>query len=129
MDARPVSELFSRLTEHMAASDIKSADLLSKIASEIVLKRLELGMSQKDFAKYLGVSQGMVSRWENGDYNFTIKTICRVFEKLNLDFEFRVQKDPAYSYRRAANNILSYSANPWKLTKVSVDENKLLSAG
>ena len=35
MDARPVSELFSRLTEHMAASDIKSADLLSKIASEL----------------------------------------------------------------------------------------------
>ncbi len=129
MDARPVAELFSRLVENMTASDIKSADVLSKIATAIILKRIELGMSQKDFAKYLGISQGMVSRWENGDYNFTIKTICKVFEKLNLDFDFQIQKDPVRSYHHAANNILNYNFGPWNSTKASIDENKLLSAG
>lgn len=41
-------------------------------------------MTQEEFAQYLGVSQGMVSRWENRDYNFTVKSLNDICQKLNL---------------------------------------------
>lgn len=41
-------------------------------------------MTQEEFAQYLGVSQGMVSRWENRDYNFTVKSLNDICRKLNL---------------------------------------------
>ncbi|MCH5279935.1 MAG: helix-turn-helix transcriptional regulator [Lachnospiraceae bacterium] len=30
-----------------------------------------MGMTQLEFAKHMGVSQGMVSKWESREYNFT----------------------------------------------------------
>lgn len=42
-------------------------------------------MTQNEFAKYLGVSQGMVSKWEGGDYNFSIKTLAEIAERLNME--------------------------------------------
>lgn len=40
----------------------------------------------------------MVSRWESGDYNFTIKTISEILDKLDLDLTFDVVKDKSESY-------------------------------
>ncbi len=56
---------------------------LSLIASEIEYSRVEMGMSQKEFAGFMGVSQGMVSRWESGTYNFTIETLTNIACKLS----------------------------------------------
>ena len=50
-------------------------------------------MTQKEFAKFMGVTQGMVSKWESGDYNFTIESICNILEKLDLDCNFEIFKD------------------------------------
>ena len=37
------------------------------VGKTIMLKRRELGISQMELAKILGVKQGMVSRWERGE--------------------------------------------------------------
>ena len=43
-------------------------------------------MNQKQFASFMGVSQAMISKWESGEYNFTINTLNEICDKLGLDF-------------------------------------------
>ena len=42
-------------------------------------------MTQKEFAKKLNVSQGMVSKWESEDYNFTIESLAQIAEKIRIE--------------------------------------------
>ena len=56
-------------------------------AKEIKKIRKELHLTQKEFAAYMNVSQGMVSRWESREYNFTIKTLNEICQKLNLHLQ------------------------------------------
>ena len=71
------------LTDGIAKSIIE----LAKISAKIERRRLELNMTQKEFATYMNVSQGMVSRWESREYNFTIKTLNEICQKLNLHLQ------------------------------------------
>lgn len=75
------------LAEGLDESEIKEIKELALIAAKIELKRIDLGMTQKEFARMMGVSQGMVSRWESGTYNFTITTLNDICKKLGLEFE------------------------------------------
>lgn len=76
------------------------ADLLAEIAVQIHRKRMELGLSQKDFAKVTGVSQAMVSKWERGDYNFSVQTLAKVFSKIGIPCTFDVgERRPAHIVR------------------------------
>jgi DNA-binding transcriptional regulator YiaG len=74
----------SWLTEGMTNADVKTTVELAKISAKIERSRIDLGMTQKEFADYMGVSQSMVSKWESRDYNFTIKTLNEICQKLNL---------------------------------------------
>ena len=80
--------------ESLSQADIISATIQSKICSAIVDERISRGMNQKEFAELLDVSQGMVSRWESSDYNFTINTIAKIAEKLGLLFDVTLVPDP-----------------------------------
>lgn len=75
------------LTARLSEEELLAKKTLAIIAADIQLKRIELGLDQKEFAKLLGVSQGMVSRWESGTYNFTITTLINICEKLELSFK------------------------------------------
>ena len=82
-----VNQLAEAISRTLSSSDIAAARQLAKISSVIVSNRLERGMNQKQFAEFVGVSQGMISKWESGEYNFTVETLANICEKLNLDFE------------------------------------------
>lgn len=73
--------------------DIKKLKILSHISAQIEFSRLELNMTQVEFAKYMGVSQGMVSKWESGNYNFTIESLTDISEKLDIEFDVSFKKD------------------------------------
>lgn len=75
------------LTKGISEEQLKIEKVLSVISAKIFTKRTQLGMDQKKFAKFIGVSQGMVSRWESGTYNFSISTLVGICEKLELSFE------------------------------------------
>lgn len=75
------------LAEGLTENEISSIKELALVSARIEMKRNELGMSQKEFAKMMGVSQGMVSKWESGEYNFTITTLKEICGKLDLEFE------------------------------------------
>lgn len=69
--AKPSTELFDCLSKE----EKKINDIMAEISYTIMEERRKRGMSQKEFAKFLGVSQGMLSRWEGCDYNFSPQEI------------------------------------------------------
>lgn len=92
------AETTNWLAENLTDSEIKRIRELAIIAAKIEMKRNELGMNQKEFAKMMNVSQGMVSKWESGEYNFTVTTLKEICEKLDMEFE-PVIRDKSYCLR------------------------------
>ena len=110
-------ELLKVFEEYLSNEDILEMALSLKISTAIIEQRTKLGMSQSDLAKLLNVKQPVLSRWENGDTNYTIRTIVEIFSALNLDFEFLIGNE-AQSYRR--NYKLT---NVWQVAPKSHDNN------
>ena len=73
------------VVDDMSKTDIKSTVALARISATIERKRLDKEMTQKEFAAFMGVTQGMVSKWESRDYNFTIRSLNEICEKLGLN--------------------------------------------
>ena len=73
---------FENMIEKLAAclqnSDIVVAEQQAKIATTITKNRIQRQMNQKEFAKFMGVSQSMVSKWESEEYNFTIESLSLI---------------------------------------------------
>ena len=97
------------ISEEVPESEVKATVELAKISAQIERSRLEKGMAQQEFAKYMGVSQGMISKWESREYNFTIKTLNEICEKINLELTIDLQKKC---------NDSDYSVVKWNSEKV-----------
>ena len=69
----------------------KYYDLLGEISVRIVDYRKEHALSQAQLADLLGITQAMVSRYESGDYNFSVRTLNDLCEKLGLSLEIRMR--------------------------------------
>ena len=74
----------------MESSEYLYYDTLGKISAELVNYRIKHGLSQADLAKILGVTQAMVSKYESGDYNISLKTTIELFSKLGVFFSFNI---------------------------------------
>lgn len=73
------------LTDGLSESEVKTTVELAKISAMIERRRIDMGLTQQEFAKYMGVTQGMVSKWESREYNFTIRSLNEICEKLGLE--------------------------------------------
>lgn len=80
-----IGDLLSIFEEFLEPSDVLAAKLMSQISTAITKERLKLHMSQKDFAEHIHANQSLISRWEHGDYNFSIKKLSDIASSLNLD--------------------------------------------
>lgn len=80
------------VTEGLSDAEVKTIVELAKISARIERSRLEMGMTQHEFAKYMGVTQGMVSKWESRDYNFTIRSLNEICQKMDLVFSVSLDK-------------------------------------
>lgn len=89
-------------------SKIKASKLKYKISKALYQKRKQLNMSQNEFAKFMGVTQGMVSKWESFEYNFTIESLCDIFSKINIDFNIELN-DEINEYKKINVIKCSYS--------------------
>lgn len=85
------AENASWLKEGLSEAEIKSTVELAKISAKIERCRLELGMTQIEFADFMGVTQGMVSKWESREYNFTIKSLNEICQKLELSLSVNME--------------------------------------
>lgn len=80
------------ISEGLSEATVKTIVELAKISARIERCRIEMGMTQKEFAEFMGVSQGMVSKWESREYNFTIRTLNDICQKIDLDFTVILDK-------------------------------------
>lgn len=80
------------ISEGLSEAEIKTTVELAKISAKIERCRLELGMTQKEFADYMGVTQGMVSKWESREYNFTVRSLNEICQKLGVSFSINLEK-------------------------------------
>ena len=103
------------LTEGISNTQLKTEKALAVISAQIFTKRTKMGMDQKSFAKFMGVSQGMISKWESGTYNFTISTLIGICEKLDLLFEPQIFEKEFSDQNTifVVSNIINYDKKTW----------------
>lgn len=111
------------LIKGISEEQLKTERALAFISNKISLKRHELKMDQKQFAKYMNVTQGLVSRWENGRYNFTISNLISICEKLNLSLNIKMldknkKLETIIFVKEPEKNIRNWST--WKPTNDNI---------
>ena len=62
----------------------REVDLISNIISQIIERRHELGISQRDLEKLAGVRQAVICRIENMQNIPRIDTLIRIMEPLGM---------------------------------------------
>lgn len=83
-----IDDFLGLFNDLISPAEILSAKLMAQISSSITEERLRLNMNQSEFAKHIGVTQSQISRWEHGDYNFSLNKIAEIANKLNMDVNF-----------------------------------------
>lgn len=99
-----MNDLLSSLSVTLSAEDLLLSGLTGAICGEIVSQRIKRGMTQKQFAEFMGVSQSMVSKWESGDCNFTLQSLVHISSKLNIPMQspFELER---FSYEAHSNVV------------------------
>lgn len=96
--------LLSSLSDEFSAEDLRFSDIASDLAAQIIERRVALGLTQKELAEKLGKSQDIVSKWENADCNFQIKTLIEISQRLNLPLTI--------SFRSPISETKTYFVSP-----------------
>lgn len=96
-----IKELLDAMTTEMSAEEILSAILCSELSAAIVKKRLKMELSQKELADQIGKTQSTISKWENGDMNFSVDLLAEIAVKLDMDLT--VKLDDKEEVRRSGN--------------------------
>ena len=104
-----LEKLFKTLSTGLSSAALNSIKLLSKVSAKITVSRIKRNMTQKEFAEFMDVTQGMVSKWESGGYNFTIKQLCEICAKLditpNIEFEPKESTDLYLPEKKTLTNL------------------------
>lgn len=77
--------LFKEEVSKISSEIRKEIDMSWAISDKIDAILKERGLSQKDFAKKMKKSEAEVSRWLGGTHNFTLRTIAKISEALNVN--------------------------------------------
>ena len=87
-----IDEFLACLAKNLSPADLNAARLLSSISNAIIHYRQEQGMTQPEFAQMMNVSPAIVSEWESGDYNFTIKQLCEICKSSGITPHIKFDK-------------------------------------
>lgn len=88
-----INDLFNMFSDVLNPEDVLTSKLIAQISSAITQERINLNMNQTEFADYIDASQSLVSRWEHGNYNFSLKKLAEIAVKLNLDVNINISKN------------------------------------
>lgn len=114
-------DFVASVTEDIPTEDLALILMSSDISVAIIRKRVDMGMTQKEFSEYMGVSQAMVSKWESGCANFTLKTLAQIAAKLDVQVRspFVVDHTPAHLKHRTYDhdNVVQFpNAASWEFS-------------
>ncbi|MBO5417917.1 MAG: helix-turn-helix transcriptional regulator [Clostridia bacterium] len=105
------NEMFDMLSAYLSKGDVYAAKAIAKVSAFILKYRQDANMTQKEFAKKMGVTQAMVSKWESAEYNFTIDTIARICEKLDTAFDIEFKSESEYMASSLSNDYENVSSD------------------
>ena len=103
MNNNNLDALLSALSDSLSDEELLLSVLQADIAARITSARASKSLSPKELADSMGVSQGLVSRWESGDVNFTLQTLARIALKLGIEMKSPYIPALPPHYRRSGN--------------------------
>lgn len=65
-------------------AEYTSTKALDEFSAQLVNYRIQHDLNQTELAKTLGISQPMVSQYEAGTNNITVKRLCEICEKIGV---------------------------------------------
>ncbi|MDP8215288.1 MAG: helix-turn-helix transcriptional regulator [Candidatus Euphemobacter frigidus] len=68
-----------------------------EIARQITALRHDLGLSQREFGKTIGVSQQQVVKWENADSGYSLASLEKIADRLGLEITVKFSSRAAPS--------------------------------
>lgn len=80
-----ISDLLQELSASLSPAKIVKSYLDAKISADIIKIRIGKGMSQKEFADKIGVTEKQVSRWESGTCDYNTSTLAKITAALDLN--------------------------------------------
>ena len=124
-----INSLLEIFEEHVSVSDITASRYLGKISAAIVKKRVAMNMTQKEFAEHIKVSQGMISKWESGDYNFSVKTLAEVAEKLDMELYINLKTEAEREIKKVSEGNKMYFIYSSEENKKTSNRYNMYNAG
>lgn len=73
-----------RATDAVAAKIIDETEMLSPIIAEMIVRRKELGLNQRELAEKCGVPQSTIARMESGAVTPKTETLIKACRELGL---------------------------------------------
>ncbi len=90
----------------VAAEELERILPFERIARQVMLRRGQLKLTQKQLAKRVGTSHSVISRIESGQHSTSVTTLQRLAKALNLkliiDFEIDEQAEVNNSRKAVA---------------------------
>jgi len=87
------SELLLESADDDTRFELNLIGVMTDISAALINYRADKSLSQKELAEKLECSQAMISKIESGDYNFTIRKLFDVVNKLggrvSLEIDFK----------------------------------------
>ncbi len=86
VEARSVIDYFSRQLEKPLENyaGYMATKALDEFSLQLVNYRVKHQMNQTDLARELGITQPMISQYESGTNNITVKRLCEICEKIGV---------------------------------------------
>ena len=97
-----LEDLLALFEDVVDPEDVLCAKLMSQASKAITKERLDLQMNQKEFAEHIHATQSLVSRWEHGDYNFSLKKLSSIAAALDMDIHLSM------SPRKSKSNEIKF---------------------
>lgn len=119
--------MYNYLATHLSLCDIYAADAISTVAAFVFQSRKKLGLTQKEFAEKMSVSQGMISKWESADYNFSLESIAQIAAKLNSTFSIHFSSKEGTDISDSAAELITTNAS-WNVSSIKPAITLLCSA-
>ncbi len=66
------------LVDILSPAELEASRLRAQVMMHLQDFRREQGYTQQQLAELLGITQALVSRWENGEENFTLATLAKI---------------------------------------------------
>ncbi|MDY6444190.1 MAG: helix-turn-helix transcriptional regulator [Bacteroidales bacterium] len=110
-----MEKLLSAVTKNMSDEEATLSAIQSMISAEIIGRRIDLDMTQKDLSRLLDVSQSTLSKWESGETNFTLSTLVSIASKLNIEMQSPFVPTPPKYYQPHFSNIIAFNPKGWSI--------------